>query len=167
MDCQLYQHVPGQEVGDNPDVFIIGEAPGADEVISHAPFVGRSGQLLRNLIKNFPPYYITNLVKCRPPNNRNPNQKEIKACRPHLIRELKQYSPSIIVLVGKVAAGISDQPPPRGVLSKVDHVLDYAPLHNLFVAHILHPAAVLYRPTLLPILMEEVEKLEHSLQSYY
>ena len=170
MECTLYQYVPGTVVKNNKglledNIFITGEAPGAEEVRLGTPFIGRSGQLLRKLLEDIPEYYLTNIVKCRPPNNRNPNQKEIEACRPKLIKELKQYSPSIIVLVGKVAAGLMDQPSPRGVLTSVDHVLDYAPPHNLYITHILHPAATLYNPSLLPILMEEVNRLKRSLQS--
>jgi DNA polymerase len=166
MFCPLYQYVPGTLVENNKQgikelPFFIGEAPGKEEVLQGACFVGRSGQLLRALLSDIPTYYLTNTVKCRPPGNRNPTTDEITLCRKHLNKELKELEPGYIICVGRVAAGSLDQPlsANRGVLVKVDHVLDYAPPHGLMIAHIHHPAAALYNANLLPKLQQEVEQL--------
>jgi uracil-DNA glycosylase len=89
------------------DVFVIGEAPGAQEDESGEPFVGRSGQLLTRLIESAGmarrDVYIANVVKCRPPDNRNPLPAEIAACSPWLDRQLQLVMPKIIVTLGNFA----------------------------------------------------------------
>lgn len=89
-------------------VMFIGEAPGHDEDIQGKPFVGRSGKLLMRLVKEIMGYerediYITNIVKCRPPENRNPELQEVNACLPYLVEQIKMVNPKIIVLLGAVA----------------------------------------------------------------
>ncbi|MFW6160025.1 MAG: uracil-DNA glycosylase [Acidobacteriota bacterium] len=109
--CPLHltrtQAVPG-EGNPKAQLMFAGEAPGRDEDIQGRPFVGRAGQLLTKIIKamNFErkEVYITNIVKCRPPNNRNPQQKEIEACHPYLLSQIRQIKPRVIVALGKVAA---------------------------------------------------------------
>ena len=87
---------------DDVEVFVIGEAPGANEDRKGIPFIGESGRILRNELKRnnlTNKTYITNLVKCRPPNNRTPTAAEIKACRPYLeeeIADLKHTKPLIV-----------------------------------------------------------------------
>ncbi len=86
----------------------IGEAPGADENRSGKPFVGKAGQLLTRILQAIgltrEEVYITNVVKCRPPNNRDPHTTEIESCRPYLDEQLKLIRPDLIVLLGRVAA---------------------------------------------------------------
>ena len=90
------------------DLVVIGEAPGADEDASGRPFVGRSGQLLDKILlaagfdRN--EVYICNILKCRPPGNRNPLADEIGFCMPLLLSQLQIVSPKIILVLGKVAA---------------------------------------------------------------
>jgi len=94
----------------DPRIILIGEAPGAEEELQGRPFIGRSGQLLRNTLAKYninveTEVYITNVVKCRPPGNRNPTKEEIAACRPELEAELEATGfPEWYVFVGKVAA---------------------------------------------------------------
>ena len=89
-------------------VLIIGEAPGKDEDLSGEPFVGRAGKLLNEILFSMKlsrdNVYITNTVKCRPPDNRNPNSDEINSCSRFLDGQISLISPSIIILLGKVAA---------------------------------------------------------------
>ena len=89
-------------------VLIIGEAPGKDEDLSGEPFVGRAGKLLNEILFSMKlsrdNVYITNTVKCRPPDNRNPNSDEINSCSRFLEGQISLISPSIIILLGKVAA---------------------------------------------------------------
>ena len=95
--------------GGNPyaDVMFIGEAPGRDEDLQGAPFVGRSGQLLDKIIQAIQftreQVYIANILKCRPPNNRDPEPEEIAQCEPHLIRQIELIQPKIICALGRIA----------------------------------------------------------------
>lgn len=87
---------------------IIGEAPGADEDRQGEPFVGRAGQLLNSMLKamGFPreQVFIANILKCRPPNNRDPRPEEAACCTPYLARQIALVNPRLIVCVGRIAA---------------------------------------------------------------
>jgi DNA polymerase len=110
--CELYktrtQGVFG--VGDeNADWLFIGEAPGADEDAQGEPFVGQAGKLLDNMLKSIAlkrgdNVYIANVVKSRPPGNRNPLPDEIAACMPYLRRQIELIQPKLIVTLGKIAS---------------------------------------------------------------
>lgn len=94
----------------NPDaeLMFVGEAPGADEDIKGEPFVGRAGQLLGKIIaamgKTREQVYIANILKCRPPENRNPNPGEIAVCSPFLVRQIEAIQPKVICALGTFAA---------------------------------------------------------------
>jgi len=93
----------------NPAIMIIGEAPGEQEDRQGKPFVGRSGQLLDNMLRAIgrnrnSDVYITNIIKCRPPGNRNPRPDEIAACRPFLARQIELVQPQRLLLLGRFAA---------------------------------------------------------------
>ena len=85
----------------------VGEAPGADEDIQGMPFVGRAGQLLTKIIEAIgltrDDVYIANVIKCRPPQNRNPEQDEVETCEPFLFRQIDVIKPKVIVALGKFA----------------------------------------------------------------
>lgn len=87
------------------ELMFIGEAPGRDEDTQGRPFVGRAGQLLRKIIAAMKfredEVYITNIVKCRPPDNRVPHREESEACLPYLLRQIELIRPRVIVLLGK------------------------------------------------------------------
>lgn len=97
-------------VGDEQaDWLFIGEAPGADEDIQGEPFVGQAGKLLDNMLKSIGlkrgrNVYIANVVKSRPPGNRNPTPEEIAACVPYLHRQIALIQPKLIVTLGKIAS---------------------------------------------------------------
>ena len=96
-------------VGDpNADLMFVGEAPGADEDIQGEPFVGRAGQLLTKIIEAIgltrDSVYIANVIKCRPPGNRNPEPDEVDTCEPFLFRQIDTIKPKVIVALGKFAA---------------------------------------------------------------
>jgi uracil-DNA glycosylase family 4 len=97
-------------VGDeNADWLFVGEGPGADEDTQGEPFVGQAGKLLDNMLaaiqlRRGENVYIANVVKCRPPNNRNPQPEEALACEPFLHRQIELLQPKLIVALGKVAA---------------------------------------------------------------
>jgi uracil-DNA glycosylase family 4 len=90
------------------DLVFVGEAPGRDEDIQGIPFVGRAGELLTSMILRMgfkrEDVYICNVLKCRPPNNRDPLPSEIETCHPYLLRQLKSISPKVIVALGTFAA---------------------------------------------------------------
>lgn len=92
----------------NADIVLIGEAPGADEDLQGEPFVGRAGQLLNKILEAIQlkreEVYICNILKCRPPNNRDPQPDEIDTCEPYLWKQLELIKPKIIVCLGRVAA---------------------------------------------------------------
>ena len=92
----------------NADVMFVGEAPGADEDIQGVPFVGRAGQLLTKMIEAMgfsrDEVYIANVLKCRPPGNRNPEPDEIATCEPFLFRQLASVEPKVVIALGAFAA---------------------------------------------------------------
>jgi DNA polymerase len=89
------------------DLMFIGEAPGRDEDLKGEPFVGRAGQLLTDIIKAMQltrdDVYIANVIKCRPPENRNPEPDELEECRPFILRQIELIQPRVIVTLGKFA----------------------------------------------------------------
>lgn len=108
--CRLAQGrgmaVPG-EGAERPDVMVIGEGPGADEDASGRPFVGKAGQLLDRMLASIDLFrdkncFIANVVKCRPPNNRDPEADETAACSAYLDRQIALLKPRVILAVGRV-----------------------------------------------------------------
>ena len=91
----------------NADLMFVGEAPGADEDVQGFPFVGRAGQLLTKIIEAIDlkreDVYIANVIKCRPPGNRNPEPDEVETCEPFLFRQIDIIEPKVIVALGKFA----------------------------------------------------------------
>jgi uracil-DNA glycosylase len=92
----------------NADLMFIGEAPGADEDIQGIPFVGKAGQLLTKIIEAIglqrEEVYIANVIKCRPPGNRNPEQDEVDTCEPFLFQQIDVIRPKVVVALGNFAA---------------------------------------------------------------
>lgn len=92
----------------NADLMFVGEAPGGDEDIQGIPFVGRAGQLLTKIIEAIDlrrdEVYIANVIKCRPPGNRNPEQDEVETCEPFLFQQIDIIKPKVIVALGTFAA---------------------------------------------------------------
>jgi uracil-DNA glycosylase len=90
------------------EVLVIGEAPGADEDRQGEPFVGRAGQLLNSMLRAFgqprETVYIANVLKCRPPGNRDPSPAEVASCLPYLQRQIELVAPRLILVVGRIAA---------------------------------------------------------------
>jgi uracil-DNA glycosylase family 4 len=90
------------------ELLVIGEAPGADEDRQGEPFVGRAGQLLNSMLRAMghprESVYIANVLKCRPPGNRDPKPEEVASCRPYLQRQIELLQPQLILAVGRIAA---------------------------------------------------------------
>jgi DNA polymerase len=110
--CKLHQQGRTQIVfgvgNPDADLMFVGEAPGADEDIQGIPFVGRAGQLLTKIIEAIgltrDQVYIANVIKCRPPGNRNPDPDEVESCEPFLFRQIDAIEPKVIVALGTFAA---------------------------------------------------------------
>ena len=125
---------------------LIGEGPGADEDRTGVPFVGRAGKILYRIIAaaGLPreALYITNIVKCRPPRNRDPATEEIQACRPYLNRQIEALSPRLIVAVGRPSAqSLLRTGQPLSALRGRIHALGGTPLVVTY-----HPAYLLRSP---------------------
>ncbi|MBQ7593273.1 MAG: uracil-DNA glycosylase [Synergistaceae bacterium] len=107
--CETRNHtVFGEGPIENCRVVIIGEAPGEDEDNSGRPFIGKAGQLLTDILEKGggilrEEIYITNIVKCRPPNNRDPDKKEMIPCSEYLEAQLLLLRPSIVVTMGRIS----------------------------------------------------------------
>jgi len=108
--CRLHEskthYVPG-EGSNRPDILFIGEGPGETEDQFGRPFIGKAGQLLDKIIQKMglkrEDVFIGNVVKCRPPNNREPLKDEVETCLPYLLRQIAILRPKVIVCLGKVA----------------------------------------------------------------
>ena len=167
--CELGQNctqkVPG--VGDRQaDLLIIGEGPGHEEDIRGEPFVGRSGQLLDRMLAAIgisrEQVYITNIVKCRPPNNRDPKPHEAQQCRAYLEAQIEQLAPRVILSVGRVSAhNLLNTNQPVGKLIRQMHKL---PGTEIPVKVTYHPAYLLRNPSAKAIAWQDLKLLYQMLQ---
>jgi len=174
--CRLWETrtnaVPGE--GDiNAKVMFVGEAPGFHEDKQGRPFVGAAGKLLTQLIENIglkrEQVYITNVVKCRPPNNRDPQEDEIDTCKPYLLRQIKLIKPKIIVALGRHSAKFfyrSQNLTFKGITKERGRVIESTiDTHNFKLLTMYHPAAALYNPQLRKYLEEDFSKLQKLIKS--
>ncbi len=143
----------------NADLMLIGEAPGADEDKTGEPFVGRAGKLLTDILKaiNFSrdEVYIANILKCRPPNNRDPLPSERETCMPYLMKQIELIKPKIILCLGRIAA--TTLLGTKLSLTKMrGEVYDFRGI-KLMVTY--HPAALLRNPQWKRPVWEDVQKL--------
>ncbi len=111
--CHLYRTRTNFVFGaGNPEanLMLIGEAPGREEDLQGEPFVGRAGQLLDRMLAAIgferEDVFIANILKCRPPENRDPQPDEIKVCKPHLLQQIKLIQPKIILALGRISAQV-------------------------------------------------------------
>lgn len=132
---------------ESADWLVVGEAPGAEEDRRGEPFVGRAGQLLDEMLravgKERGQVFIANILKCRPPNNRDPEAEESAACRRYLERQIALIQPKIILAVGRIAAQqLLDTDTPVGKLRGQLHQYSNIPMVVTY-----HPAYLLRSPT--------------------
>jgi DNA polymerase len=106
--CETRTHIVFGVGNPNAKLMFVGEGPGADEDAKGEPFVGRAGQKLNEMIRAIgltrPDVYIANIVKCRPPGNRDPQPDEVATCSPFLFRQIETIGPKVIVALGSPAA---------------------------------------------------------------
>lgn len=163
--CRLHQFaknaVPG-EGNINADIVFIGEAPGATEDATGRPFVGRAGKLLEKLLAEIgykrEDVWIGNIIKHRPPNNRDPFVDEISACEPYLSMQLKAMRPKIVVTLGRFAMYYFYK---DGKISR-DHG-NVIRVRDLLVYPIYHPAAALRNPGFEDALRADFKKIPNIL----
>ncbi|MHA2364345.1 MAG: uracil-DNA glycosylase [Candidatus Hodarchaeales archaeon] len=149
---------------DKLKTLVIGEAPGATEDRKGKPFIGQSGKILRNKLKILPgSVIITNIVKCKPPKNRDPHVNEKKACKPFLLKEIAFFDPQFLILVGRHAATS---------LLGVDQVKKFTESSGQVFKDkyipIIHPAATFYNSVKnKPIWESSWQKIQDIIQKRY
>ncbi len=142
------------------EIVFIGEAPGRDEDLQGKPFVGTAGQLLTKIIQAMgmrrEEVYITNVLRCRPPENRNPSPEEVVCCRSYLLELLKIIKPKVICALGKFAAHavLNDYSQPISKLRGVFHDFDGIKFLATF-----HPAYLLRNPGDKKLVWEDMKKI--------
>ncbi|MYI73079.1 MAG: uracil-DNA glycosylase [Candidatus Dadabacteria bacterium] len=108
--CETRKSIVFGEGNPKARLVFVGEGPGRDEDIQGRPFVGRAGQLLTKITQAMKlerkDVYICNVVKCRPPGNRNPQPDEVASCEPFLMKQIESINPEVIVSLGSVATGL-------------------------------------------------------------
>lgn len=166
--CRLHQGrtnaVPG--VG-NPaaQIMFVGEGPGKDEDMQGVPFVGRAGQLLTSLLRKIgiqrSDVYITNVVKCRPPENRDPMDDEVETCWPYLEDQIKTIDPKIIVTLGRHSL---KRFLPGFTISSVHGEPKRRQSDGRIIFPSYHPAMALYKASMLDVLEKDFFKLKEMLQ---
>jgi uracil-DNA glycosylase len=165
-DCGLCttrtQAVPGEGPPD-AEVMFVGEGPGFHEDQQARPFVGPAGRLLEELLSaagfRRSDVYITNVVKCRPPNNRDPLPAEVDACRAYLEQQIALINPRLIVTLGRYSLSWFF---PRDSISKVHGHLRRQ--NGTYFLHMYHPAAALHAGNLRKTIEEDFRKIPQALQ---
>ena len=149
------------------DLMFVGEAPGFHEDKQGAPFVGAAGQLLGKLLAGIgltrEDVYIANVLKCRPPGNRDPQPEEIESCEGHLFRQIELIRPKVVATLGNFATKLLSGKPTgiTQVHGQEQHVVlggSSVLLYPLF-----HPAAALYTPRMLDVLAADFGRLPELL----
>ncbi len=163
--CQLHKGRKSVVFGDgNPHarLVFVGEAPGREEDLQGKPFVGQAGELLTRIIQAIDltreEVYITNIVKCRPPQNRDPEPDEIKTCLPFLIKQLETIGPKIICALGTFAA--------QTLLETTERISalrgHFHPYHNARLMPTYHPAFLLRNPRFKKDVWEDMKAIREE-----
>ncbi len=151
----------------NADLMFVGEAPGFHEDKQGYPFVGQAGKLLDKLLAGIgldrSNVYIANVLKCRPPGNRDPEAGEIEACEGHLFRQIELIRPSVVATLGNFATKLLSGKP-AGITRVHGAEQDVSVGGNRVLLYPLyHPAAALYTPAMLKVLEEDFARLPEIL----
>lgn len=165
--CELHHSRQNGVPGEGPpdaDIVFIGEGPGFHENVQGRPFVGAAGQYLDELLASIGlergDVFITNVVKCRPPGNRDPRPEELRACSSYLDRQLEAIQPRVVVTLGRysMARYIPD--------AKISHIHGRARrVNGLLVVPFYHPAAALHQPSLKKVVQEDFSKLPSLIEN--
>jgi uracil-DNA glycosylase len=149
------------------DLMFVGEAPGFHEDKQGVPFVGQAGKLLDKLLAGIgitrDDVFVANVLKCRPPGNRDPQQDEIESCEPHLFRQIELIEPKVIATLGNFATKLlSGRPLGITRVHGQEQALTIAG-RSLLLFPLYHPAAALYTPAMLKVLEADFARLPELL----
>ena len=150
------------------DLLFVGEAPGFHEDKQGVPFVGQAGKLLEGLLNGVglrrEDVFIANVLKCRPPGNRDPQPDEIEACEPHLFRQIELIEPRVVATLGNFATKLlSGRPEGITRVHGREQRLTIAG-RNVLLYPLYHPAAALYTPAMLKVLESDFARLPGLLE---
>jgi len=164
--CELYKNRTNAVFGKGPvdaNIMIIGEAPGRDEDLQGIPFVGVAGKRLDDMLCaagiEMSDVFITNVVKCRPPGNRNPQGYEIMKCNPYLIKQMEVIRPKVIVLLGNIALSLVSGEA-SGITKMRGKTLEYM---SYCAIPTFHPAYVARNPNSEKTVVEDFKKAIRSI----
>ncbi|MGH3082239.1 MAG: uracil-DNA glycosylase [Gaiellaceae bacterium] len=145
------------------DLMFVGEAPGFHEDKQGLPFVGQAGKLLDKLLAGIgldrSHVYIANVLKCRPPGNRDPQPDEIESCEPHLFRQIELIEPKVVATLGNFATKLLSGKPTG--ITRVHGVEQETTVggSSVLLYPLYHPAAALYTPKMLEVLQEDFARI--------
>ena len=151
------------------DLMFVGEAPGFHEDKQGVPFVGQAGKLLDKLLAGIglerSEVYIANVLKCRPPGNRDPQPDEIESCEPHLFRQIELIQPRVVATLGNFATKLLSGKPTG--ITRVHGQEQEVTLggNRVLLYPLYHPAAALYTPAMLNVLQEDFRRLPELMGS--
>jgi uracil-DNA glycosylase len=154
----------------NPDadLMFVGEAPGFHEDQQGVPFVGQAGKLLERLLEGIgltrADVFVANVLKCRPPGNRDPMPEEIAACEPHLFHQIELIEPTLVATLGNFATKLLSGKPAG--ITRVHGYEQEVTLgtRSVLLYPIYHPAAALYTPSMLKVLEEDFARIPDLLE---
>ena len=147
----------------NAEIMLIGEGPGFHENEQGLPFVGQAGKLLNELLEHGgfkrEQVFVTNVVKCRPPGNRDPKPEELSACQAYLEKQIEAINPLIIITLGRFSmAGYFKD-------AKISHIHGHASwIGGRFIIPMYHPAAALHQPKLKPVIIQDFSQLSELVE---
>ena len=162
--CRTRQHLVFGDGNEKAKIMLVGEGPGEQEDLQGLPFVGPAGRLLDTMLEiidlDRTKVYIANIVKCRPPRNRDPLPEEQQACSPFLARQIALVDPKIIVCLGRIAA--------RAILradrrTRREHGVGYEHAGIMYIATY-HPSALLRDESKRPEAFEDLVKLRQQIR---
>jgi DNA polymerase len=163
--CELHETRKNVVFGEgdaDADIIFIGEAPGSNEDLQGRPFVGAAGRILDEMLSAVrlkrESVYITNILKCRPPKNRNPKKDEIDVCAPYLDGQIEAINPKVICTLGNFAS--------EYILEKFGfHPESIGKIHgktfdlqDLRIVPLYHPATAVYNPGMKAVLIDDIKK---------
>jgi uracil-DNA glycosylase family 4 len=152
----------------NADLMFVGEAPGFHEDQQGVPFVGQAGKLLDKLLAGIgltrADVFVANVLKCRPPGNRDPLPEEIASCEPHLFRQIELIEPTVVATLGNFATKLLSGKPAG--ITKVHGYEQEVTLgaRTVLLYPLYHPAAALYTPSMLKVLEEDFARIPALLE---